>query len=109
MTRTSTYLSPRSSTVMVDRAWAQSLGLNQVAGARRVGNFYRLPRVAYLRALQAMRDQSIGSRAFEVPTVQVSVDPAMDVSSRRSLAPCADAASVAAAKLRQENAQTVAV
>jgi len=105
---TTTYLSPRSSTVMVDRAWAQSLGLNQVAGARRVGNFYRLPRVAYLRALQAMSDQSGSSQAFGVPSVQVSVDPAMDVSSRRSLAPCADAAAVAAAKLRRQNAEIVA-
>ena len=50
-----TYLSPRSSTVMVDRAWAQSLGLNEIGSARRVGNFYRLPRVAYLRALQQSR------------------------------------------------------
>lgn len=39
------------STVMVDRAWAQSLGLNQISGARRVGNFYRLPRTAYLKAV----------------------------------------------------------
>lgn len=38
-------------TVLVDRAWAQNLGLNQISGAQRVGNFYRLPRNAYLRAV----------------------------------------------------------
>ncbi len=84
-TTTGTYLSPRNATVMVDRAWAHNLGLSQTPGARRVGSFYRLPRVAYLRALQTMRDQAAGETAFELPSVQVGP---------RSLAPCSAAAGI---------------
>jgi DNA-directed RNA polymerase subunit K/omega len=120
MTNTTTYLSPRNSSVMVDRTWAASLGLNQVPGARRVGNFYRLPRVAYLRALQAMREAD--AKVFEVPSIQAdALTPAVrdaaaeviaaaeqiaanelsqvaeytqevPVASRRSLSPCMGAA-----------------
>lgn len=39
--------------VMVDRAWAGRLGAHRARGARRVGNFYRLPRVEYLRLIEA--------------------------------------------------------
>lgn len=93
MTSTTTYLSPRNSSVMVDRTWAASLGLNQIPGARRVGNFYRLPRVAYLRALQAMRETD--TRVFEVPSIQAdSVTPAVPVTPRRSLSPCLGAAGI---------------
>lgn len=87
-----TYLSPRSSTVMVDRTWAASLGLNQVPGARRVGNFYRLPRVAYLRALQTMRDAD--SKVFEVPSISVETAPVVEVAARRTLSPCIGAAGI---------------
>lgn len=99
-----TYLSPRSSTVMVDRAWAKTLGLNEIGSARRVGNFYRLPRVAYLRALQQMRDLS-GEKAFESPTVQVGVNP---VAGRRTLAPCLGAAGIESSRIRRSNRETVA-
>lgn len=104
----STYLSPRSSTVMVDRAWAQSLGLNQVSGARRVGNFYRLPRVAYLRALQTMRDQSADSQVFEVPTVAAATDAAPAAAGRRSLSPCMGAAGIESTRVRRTNRVAVA-
>jgi hypothetical protein len=88
-----TYLSPRSSSVMVDRSWAASLGLNQVPGARRVGNFYRLPRVAYLRALQTMGEGD--SKVFEVPAIQADAAvPAVSVTARRSLSPCMGAAGI---------------
>ncbi|HVL51568.1 MAG TPA: hypothetical protein VM754_08730 [Actinomycetota bacterium] len=39
--------------VLIDRAWARQLGAGLAKGARRVGNFYRLPRVEYLRLLEA--------------------------------------------------------
>jgi hypothetical protein len=42
--------------VMVDRAWAQSLGVPGSKGARRVGNFYRVPRAEYLRLVKAQAD-----------------------------------------------------
>lgn len=87
-----TYLSPRSSTVMVDRTWAASLGLNRVPGARRIGNFYRLPRVAYLRALQTMGEAD--SKVFEVPSISVESTPAAQVAARRSLSPCVGAAGI---------------
>lgn len=94
-----TYLSPRSSTVMVDRAWAQTLGLNGLNGARRVGNFYRLPRVAYLRALQTMRDQSAESQVFEIPSVAAG---------SRSLSPCLGAAGIESSRVRRTNRVAVA-
>jgi hypothetical protein len=99
-----TYLSPRSSTVMVDRAWAQTLGLNGLNGARRVGNFYRLPRVAYLRAL---RDQSAESRAFEVPAMVAASEP-VPVASGRSLSPCLGAAGIESSRVRRTNRVAVA-
>lgn len=95
-----TYLSPRSSTVMVDRTWAQTLGLNEIDSARRAGNFYRLPRVAYLRALQQLRDLPAGT-AFEAPSVQVSVNPDLEVTGRRPLTPCPGAAGIATARTRR--------
>ena len=39
--------------VMVDRAWGRTLGAHQAKGARRVGNFYRLPRAEYLSLVKA--------------------------------------------------------
>lgn len=39
--------------VMVDRDWARQLGAHLATGARRVGNFYRLPRAQYVRLLEA--------------------------------------------------------
>jgi hypothetical protein len=98
-----TYLSHRSSTVMVDRAWAQTLGLNGLSGARRVGNFYRLPRVTYLRALQTMREQSAESQVFEVPSVVAS-----PVAGRRSLSPCTGAAGIESSRVRRTNRVAVA-
>lgn len=103
-----TYLSPRSSTVMVDRAWAQTLGLNKIDSARRAGNFYRLPRVAYLRALQQMRDLP-AETAFEAPSVQVSVDPDLKVAGRRSLSPCPGAAGIATSRTRRAKRETTLV
>lgn len=103
-----TYLSPRSSTVMVDRAWAQTLGLNGLSGARRVGNFYRLPRVAYLRALQTMRDQSAESQVFEVPAVVAASQPAPVTAGTRSLAPCMGAAGIGPSRVRRTNRVAVA-
>ncbi len=99
-----TYLSPRSSTVMVDRAWAQTLGLNGLNSARRVGNFYRLPRVAYLRAIQTMRDQS--AKVFEVPTVVGASEPV--AAGRRSLSPCVGAAGIESSRVRRTNRVSVA-
>jgi hypothetical protein len=98
MTNTTTYLSPRNSSVMVDRTWAASLGLNQVPGARRVGNFYRLPRVAYLRALQDMREAD--TRAFEVPSLQAGSTQEAPVTARRSLSPCVAAAGLGSGSRR---------
>lgn len=100
------YLSPRSSTVMVDRTWAQALGLNGLNGARRVGNFYRLPRVAYLRALQTMRDQS--AEAFEVPALVAAAEPAPVPAGGRSLSPCLAAAGIGPTRTRRTNRVTVA-
>lgn len=85
MRTSSTYLSPRNSTVMVDRAWADSLGLNRAPGARRVGNFYRLSRLEYLRALRAVREQRAAEQGFEVPAV---------AGARRSLSPCLGATGI---------------
>lgn len=96
---TSTYLSPRNSTVMVDRAWAQNLGLSQARGARRVGNFYRLPRVQYLKALQTMRDQAAVETAFELAGVE---------GGRRSLAPCPAAAGIGSSLSRMSTRARVA-
>jgi hypothetical protein len=45
-----------SAPVMVDRAWAQSLGIPGAKGARRVGDFYRVPRAEYLRLMKAQAD-----------------------------------------------------
>ncbi len=42
--------------VMVDRAWAQTLGIPGAKGARRVGNFYRVPRAEYLRLVKTQAD-----------------------------------------------------
>lgn len=98
-----TYLSPRSSTVMVDRAWAQSLGLNEIGSARRVGNFYRLPRVAYLRALQQMRET-----AFDSAGVQAGGNPDREVGGRRTLAPCLGAAGMEPSRTRRARRETVA-
>ena len=39
--------------VMVDRAWGRTLGAHQAKGARRVGNFYRLPRSEYMSLVRA--------------------------------------------------------
>lgn len=39
--------------VMIDRDWGRMLGALQAKGARRVGNFYRLPRMEYLRLVKA--------------------------------------------------------
>jgi hypothetical protein len=36
-----------SAYVIVDRAWAQALGVPGLRGAHRVGKFYRLPRAEY--------------------------------------------------------------
>lgn len=102
-----TYLSPRSSTVMVDRAWAQTLGLNGLNGARRVGSFYRLPRVAYLRALQTMRDQSAESQVFEVPVMAAS-EPAPVAAGSRTLSPCLGAAGIESSRVRRTNRVAVA-
>lgn len=101
-----TYLSPRSSTVMVDRAWAQTLGLNELSGARRVGNFYRLPRMAYLRALQTMRDQS--AEVFEAPTAVAASEPAPVAAGRRPLSPCLGAAGIESSRGRRTNRVPVA-
>ena len=38
---------------MVDRAWGRTLGVDQAKGARRVGNFYKVPRVEYLKLVEA--------------------------------------------------------
>ncbi len=103
-----TYLSPRSSTVMVDRAWAQTLGISGINGARRVGNFYRLPRVAYLRALQTMRDQSAESEVFQVPAVVAASEPAPVAAGRRSLSPCLGAAGIESSRVRRTNRVAVA-
>lgn len=67
---------------MVDRTWARSLGLNQAPGARRVGNFYRIPRLEYLRALRTMREQRAAEQGFAVPAA---------AGPRRSLSPCVGA------------------
>lgn len=104
----STYLSPRSSTVMVDKAWAQSLGLNQLNGVRRVGNFYRLPRVAYLRALQTVRDQSASSQVLEAPTTVAASGTAPVAAGRRSLSPCMGAAGREPTRVRRTSRAAVA-
>jgi hypothetical protein len=43
----------REGPVMVDREWGRMLGAHQAKGARRVGNFYRLPRAEYLSLVKA--------------------------------------------------------
>lgn len=35
--------------VTVDRSWAQALGADKLDGARRVGNFYSIPRAQWMR------------------------------------------------------------
>jgi hypothetical protein len=45
--------------VVVDRAWAQTLGMPGARGAQRVGNFYRVPRTEYLRLLKTQADREI--------------------------------------------------
>jgi hypothetical protein len=46
-------------TVLVDRAWAREIGASQAKGARRVGNFYRLPRAEYVRLLNGARSYQV--------------------------------------------------
>ena len=48
-----------SAPVVVDRHWAQTLGLHNVRGARRVGSFYQLPRSQYLKVVAAHSDAEI--------------------------------------------------
>jgi hypothetical protein len=103
-----TYLSPRNSTVMVDREWAQALGLNGLGSARRVGNFYRLPRVAYLRALQTMRDRSADPQVFEAPATVAASGPAPVTAGRPSLSPCMGAAGIEQGRVRRTNRVAVA-
>ena len=55
-------------TVLVDRAWAREIGASQARGARRVGNFYRLPRSQYVRLLDGA---STGARSYQVANDQL--------------------------------------
>lgn len=51
--QTRTMTAPLGGSVTVDRNWARALGADQLAGARRVGKFYRIPR-AQLRRLEVV-------------------------------------------------------
>lgn len=51
--QTRTMTAPLGGSVTVDRNWARALGVDQLAGAQRVGRFYRIPR-AQLRRLEAV-------------------------------------------------------
>ncbi len=42
--------------VVVDRAWAHTLGIPGAKGVQRVGNFYRVPRAEYLRLVKIQAD-----------------------------------------------------
>ena len=55
-------------TVLVDRAWAREIGASGARGARRVGNFYRLPRSQYVRLLDGA---STGARSYQVANDQM--------------------------------------
>ncbi|MDQ4148474.1 MAG: hypothetical protein M3164_00515 [Actinomycetota bacterium] len=37
--------------VKVDRTWGRTIGAHQARGARRVGNFYQVPRSEYVRLM----------------------------------------------------------
>jgi hypothetical protein len=63
-------------TVLVDRAWAREIGASQAKGARRVGNFYRLPRAEYVRLLNGA---SNGARSYQVVDDQMKWTRSDDV------------------------------
>jgi hypothetical protein len=50
-----------SAYVIVDRPWAQALGVPGLRGAQRVGKFYRLPRAEYRMLVAAHFDADIPS------------------------------------------------
>lgn len=63
---------PLGGSLMVDRDWAQVLGVDQFKGVRRVGNFYRIPRTQLLQldaipALEwtAQDDQAVAAMLAE--------------------------------------------
>lgn len=56
--------------VLVDRAWARRLGAHLAKGARRVGSFYRLPRMEYLRLLEATANSAMQSQANVHPALR---------------------------------------
>ncbi|HEX2054726.1 MAG TPA: hypothetical protein VHJ78_13515 [Actinomycetota bacterium] len=56
--------------VMVDRDWARQLGAHLAKGARRVGNFYRLPRIQYLRLLEATANSAVTQPAAVHPALR---------------------------------------
>lgn len=73
-------------TVAVDRNWAQALGVDQLNGVRRVGNFYHIPRTQLMRlngvpALKwtAQDDRAVAAMLAESDQ-QHSSEPCLDCS-----------------------------
>lgn len=56
--------------VLIGREWARRLGAHQAKGARRVGSFYRLPRIEYVRLLEATASSAVQSQANVPPALR---------------------------------------